>query len=291
MFDKITPNPDLGVKAMLEKDGFEDTAINTKSAPTAPFVNAEEPQYLVIENAFTNGRPALEKAGVLFTDRQTVDKVDRMKVCTCLNPLHTGLAIFGCLLGYTRISAEMKNPDLVKMAEIIGYKEGLPVVTDPLIINPAKFLDEVLKIRLPNPFMPDSPQRIASDSSQKIPVRFGETIKAYLAGDTLDVKDLKIIPLALAAWVRYLLGIDDEGKPFTVSPDPLYANLMEHIKGIKLGDKGPFHTALEPILSNERIFAVNLYQAGLGEKVEAYFTELIAGPGAVAKTLHTQVNE
>jgi fructuronate reductase len=56
-----------------------------------------------------------------------------------------------------------------------------------------------------------------------------------------------------------------------------------------LGDTGPFHAALGPILANSKIFAVNLYEAGLGEKVESYFEELLAGPGAVAVTLHKYV--
>ena len=285
MIDKITPGPDRGVKELLEKDGFTDTEFYAKTTPTAPFVNAEEPQYLVIENCFPGGHPVLDKTGVLFTSRETVDKVEKMKVCTCLNPLHTALAIFGCLMGYTRISEEMKNPALVKLIEGVGYSEGLPVVTDPGIMNPKDFIDTVVKVRLPNPFMPDAPQRIATDSSQKIPVRYGETIKAYLASKTLKVSDLKFIPLVFAAWVRYLMGINDEGSPFTVSPDPFYAILSPIVAGIKLGDKGPFHKELEPILSDRRIFAVNLYEAGLGEKVEKYFEELVAGPGAVAKTL------
>jgi fructuronate reductase len=295
MIDKITPGPDQGVKALLEKTGFTDTEFYIKTTPTAPFVNAEEPQYLVIEDAFPNGKPALDKVGVLFTDKATVDKVEKMKVCTCLNPLHTSLAIFGCLLGYTRISEELKNPDLVKLIEGIGYNEGIPVVTDPGIISPKKFIDEVIRVRFPNPFMPDTPQRIASDSSQKIPVRFGETIKAYLkgsagGGDKLDVKNLKLIPLVLAAWVRYLLGINDEGKPFTVSSDPLYESLSKGLSGISLGQKGPFHEKLQPILSNAAFFGVNLYEAGLGEKVETCFAELLACPGAVAGTLKKYVS-
>ena len=32
-----------------------------------------------------------------------------MKVCTCLNPLHTALAVYGCLLGYTKIGDEMRK--------------------------------------------------------------------------------------------------------------------------------------------------------------------------------------
>ncbi|MDR0472204.1 MAG: mannitol dehydrogenase family protein [Treponema sp.] len=287
MIDKITPRPDETVMSMLAAAGFECGAgrVTAKGTYIAPFVNAEETQYLVIEDSFPNGRPPLEKGGVIFTDRETVDKVEKMKVCTCLNPLHTALAVFGCLLGYNRISEEMKNPDLVRLVEIIGLKEGLPVVVDPKIIQPGRFIDEVIKVRLPNPFMPDTPQRIATDSSQKIPVRFGETIKAYLSSSSLKTGDLKLIPLVLAAWVRYLMGIDDEGKTFTVSPDPLYSSLTPLLKEIKLGDKGPFREILKPILSNERIFAVDLYEAGLGERVERYFEELLAGPGAAARVL------
>ncbi len=287
MIDKITPRPDDSVKKMLAEVGFEDTEgiVTSKNTYVSPFVNAEEAQYLVIEDKFPNGRPALDKAGVIFTDRETVDKVEKMKVCTCLNPLHTALAVFGCLLGYTKISDEMKDKELVELVKTIGYKEGLPVVVDPGIISPKAFIDEVLNVRIPNPFMPDTPQRIACDTSQKIPIRFGETIKSYMASETLDVKELKFIPLVLAGWCRYLMGVDDEGNRFDVSPDPMYDVLKEKISGIELGQKGPFHDILNPILSDKKIFAVDLYEAGLGDVVETHFTELVAGPGAVRATL------
>ena len=129
-----------------------------KNTYVVAFVNAEECEYLVIEDSFPNGRPALEKGGFIFTDRETVNKTERMKVCTCLNPLHTSLAVFGCLLGFHRISDEMNDADLKRLVEIIGYNEGLPVVTDPGILNPKEFIDTVLNVRIPNPFMPDTPQ-------------------------------------------------------------------------------------------------------------------------------------
>ncbi|MDR2941652.1 MAG: mannitol dehydrogenase family protein [Treponema sp.] len=286
MIDKITPRPDDSVRGMLISSGLEDMqgAITSKNTYVAPFVNAEETQYLVMEDAFPNGRPALEKAGVLFTDRETVDRVEKMKVCTCLNPLHTSLAVFGCLLGYTRISEEMKDADLVKLIEGVGYREGLPVVTDPGIIKPADFIDQVIKVRLPNPFMPDTPQRIAMDSSLKIPIRFGETIKAY-KNTGKNLSDLKLIPLVLAGWLRYLLGVDDQGKRFDVSPDPNYESLSASLSGISLGQKGPFRAKLEPILSNSAFFGVNLYESQLAEKVEKLFSDMLAGPGAVRQTL------
>ena len=97
MIDKITPRPGQDVLKILEEDGLTgmEPVVTAKNTYAAPFVNAEECEYLVIEDDFPNGRPALEKAGFLFTDRETVEKAEKMKVCTCLNPLHTALAVFG----------------------------------------------------------------------------------------------------------------------------------------------------------------------------------------------------
>ena len=281
MIDKITPGPDASVAAMLKADGLEDGT---------PFVNAEECEYLVIEDDFPNGRPCLEKAGIYFTDRETVDKVERMKVCTCLNPLHTSLAVYGCLLGFNKIYKEMQDEDLRKLVELVGYKEGLPVVTDPGIIKPRDFIDAVVRVRVPNPFMPDMPQRIAMDTSQKLPIRFGETIKAYMASDTLDVNDLKFIPLVHAGWLRYLMAVDDNGNAFEPSSDPLLETAQAYVKDFKLGEK-PDCSKLEELLRNDTIFGVDLVEAGLADKVCGYFVELTAGPGAVRKTLHKYVNE
>lgn len=159
MIDKITPRPDARVQAVLEKDGFEQVAPfeTTKHTFIAPFVNAEKPQYLVVEDLFPNGRPPLENAGVIFTSRETVNQVEKMKVCTCLNPLHTALAVLGCLLGYASIAQEMQDDDLVSLITRMSQTEGMPVVVDPGIISPQTFLREALTERFPNPYMPDTP--------------------------------------------------------------------------------------------------------------------------------------
>ncbi len=292
MIDKITPRPDASVEAILKEDGMEglEPVITSKNTYVAPFVNAEECEYLVIEDKFPNGRPGLEKGGFLFTERETVDKVEKMKVCTCLNPLHTTLAVFGCLLGYEKISEEMKDPQLKRLVEIIGYDEGLPVVVNPGILAPKEFIDTVLKVRIPNPFMPDTPQRIATDTSQKLAVRFGETIKAYQKSDTLSVDDLNRIPLVFAGWLRYLMAVDDEGRAFTLSPDPLLDTVCPCVADIRLGDSTGVEEKIKPILETEAIFGVNLYEAGMAEKVIGYFKELIAGKGAVRNTLMKAVD-
>ena len=286
MIDKITPRPADSVCRELEKAGVEDIApvITSKKTYIAPFVNAEGPQYLVIEDKFPNGRPALEKAGVYMTDRDTVNKVERMKVTTCLNPLHTALAVYGCVLGYTLIADEMKDQELNKLVHEIGPVEGMPVVTNPGILSPKDFVDEVINVRIPNPFMPDTPQRIATDTSQKVGIRYGETIKSYVAKYG-DAKKLTAIPLAIAGWCRYLLGVQDDGEVFERSSDPMLAELTEAMKGIELGKPETYHGQLKSILSNENIFGIDLYKAGIGEKIEEMFLEEIAGPGAVRAVL------
>lgn len=291
MIDKITPRPDAKVEAMLAQDGIEELepVITSKNTYIAPFVNAEECEYLVIEDAFPNGRPALEEGGVIFTRRETVDKVEKMKVCTCLNPLHTALAVYGCLLGYTLISEEMKNPLLKKMVETIGYREGLPVVVNPGILDPREFIDQVVNVRIPNPFMPDTPQRIATDTSQKLAIRFGETIKAYEKDPGLKVSDLKLIPLVFAGWLRYLMAVDDKGQPFTPSPDPLLETAGAYVRDYELSDAPKDLSRLDKLLSNEKVFGVDLTAVGMAETVKNYFAELSGGVGAVEATLKKYV--
>ena len=291
MIDKITPRPHQKVKELLAADGFEDNNyIETeKHTFTAPFVNSEEVQYLVIEDNYTNGRPPLEAGGALYTSRETVDKVETMKVTTCLNPLHTAMSLYGCMLGYTLISAEMKDEDIRLFIQKLGYMEAMPVVVDPGILNPYEFIGAVINKRLPNPFMPDAPQRIAMDTSQKLSIRFGETIKKYLARG-LDKSNLVLIPLVLAGYARYLKGLDDNGMPFQPSPDPLLEELQAIVAPLELGKPGQDWSCLKKLYSRADIFGVNLYEAGLGQQVEGMVQELFAGPGAVRKTLHKYVS-
>ena len=289
MIDKITPRPSEKIADELEKAGVErmQPVITSKSTYIAPFVNAEGPQYLVIEDSFPNGRPAMEKTegvGVYLTDRDTVNKSERMKVTVCLNPIHTALGPYGCVLGYELFSDEMKDPQMLELAHRVGYVEGMEVVPDPGILSPKKFLDELIDERFPNPYLGDTTQRLCVDVSQGIGIRFGETIKSYMEKYG-DAKRLTAIPVAIAGWLRYLLAVDDEGNRFELAPDPMVPEMQEQMAGIVVGDASSLKGQLKGILSNENIFAVDLYQAGVGEKIEEIFREEIEGPGAVRKTL------
>ena len=206
----------------------------------------------------------------------------------CLNPLHTAMSIYGCMLGYTLISAEMADEDLRSFIQKIGYIEAMPVVVDPGVLNPYEFIGAVINRRLPNPFMPDAPQRIATDTSQKLAIRFGETIKAYEARG-LDKSNLVLIPLVLAGYARYLTGLDDNCQPFEISTDPLLAELQAIVAPLKVEAGEQDFSCLKALYSRTDVFGVDLYAVGLGEKIESMAKELFAGPGAVRATLHKYV--
>ena len=294
MIDKITPRPSEQIAADLEKLGVENMqpVITGKKTYIAPFVNAEKPQYLVIEDSFPNGRPALEKGfGVYLADRNTVNLSERMKVTVCLNPVHSATGPLGVVLGYDLFAHMLNtNEDMMKMARMIAYDEGLPVVEDPGILSPQAFVDELFNDRFPNEYLGDTNLRLAVDVSQMVGIRFGETIKAHVAKYG-NASRLTAIPLGIAGWLRYMLAVDDEGRDYELAPDPMNEELQEQLGDIVVGKPETLKDQLKPVLSNERLFFTDLYKAGVGEKVEEMFREMIAGKGAVKATLHKYIQK
>ena len=106
---------------------------------------------------------------------------------------------------------------------------------------------------------------------------------------TVLMSELKRIPLVFAGWLRYLMAVDDEGKAFTLSPDPLLGEVCPYVADIKLGQETDVEAALKPVLSNSKIFGIDLYEAGLAGLVCGYFREMTAGVGAVRRTLEKYV--
>lgn len=295
MIDKITPHPDERITRALEADGLEGVRAFTTAKGTcaATFVNTERPQYLLIENAFPNGHPPLEQTpGVIITSRAIVEKSARMKACTCMNPMDTALGLYGCMLGYTSISSEMKDPELVALITRMSEREAMPMVADPGVIDPFEFLHEVLAQRYPNPYLPDTPQRTAEDTSLKLPIRFGVTLYAYYNSSIPmhRASRLLYIPLVLAGWLRYLVGVDDKGEPFTLSAEPNLADIRALMGPVKLGEQIS-EQQLYPLLSSRLYFGHNLFEIGVGETVVKLFNELNAGPHAIRATLKKYCGE
>lgn len=172
-----------------------------------------------------------------MADRNTVNLSERMKVTVCLNPVHSATGPLGVVLGYDLFAHMLNtNEDMMKMARMIAYDEGLPVVANPGILSPQAFVDELFNERFPNEYLGDTNLRLAVDVSQMVGIRFGETIKAYVAKFG-DASRLTAIPLGIAGWLRYMLGVDDEGNKFELAPDPMNEELQEQFKDIVVGKR------------------------------------------------------
>ena len=288
MIDKITPRPGKTAAEALERLGIKKMQpVETgKRTYIAPFANGEKAQYLVIEDRFPNGRPPLEAAyGVYMGDYETVAKAERMKVTALLNPVHTATGPLGVVLGYERF-ADMLNaePAMLKLAKTVAYVEGLPMAPDPGIVSPRAFADELFEDRFVNVYLGDTNLRLCTDASQGLAVRFGETVKAYVKRDG-SAAALTAVPLGIAGWLRYMLGVDDEGRPYVLAPDPLNGRITEALSGVVWGRPDTASGRLRPILSNRALFGVDLYAAGLGERIGSMFSHMLAGPGATLRTV------
>ena len=208
-----------------------------------------------------------------------------MKVTALLNPVHSATGPLGVLLGIDLFADMLENvPVTLKMAKMVAYDEGLPMVKDPGIISPQAFADELFDDRFPNRYLGDTNLRLCTDVSQGVGVRFGETVKAY-AEKYGSAERLTAIPLGIACWLRYMMGIDDSGNSYVLAPDPMNDEISEALSSVRIGDPDSFTDQLKSILSNESVFHTDMYKSGVGEKIEEYFRSMAAGPGAVLETV------
>ncbi len=98
--------------------------------------------------------------------------------------------------------------------------------------------------------------------------------------------NLVLIPLVLAGYARYLKGVDDNGKPFTPSPDPMLQELQQLVEPLTVGQAEQDYSCLKKLYSRKDVFGLNLYDTPLGNRIEGMVKELFAGEGAVRRTLH-----
>lgn len=170
------------------------------------------------------------------------------------------------------------------LGEQVGYAEGMEFVEDPGILSPKAFIDECMQERFPNPYLGDTVQRLCCDESQGLAIRFGENVKACVKKYG-SAQKLTGIALALAGWLRYMMAVDDEGNPYELSPDPMNEEMTRLYEGVVWNDPDSLGSRLQPVLSNERLFGMNLYEAGIGGMIEEMVRSEMQGPGSVCQTL------
>ena len=202
MVDRIVPaTTDADRAAMTEMLGVEDAW----PIMTEPFTQ------WVIEDHFPAGRPPFEEVGAQIAE--SVEPYELMKLRT-LNGSHSTIAYLGYLAGHEHVSDAMADPAFVAVIRGMQTGEIIPTLPD-LDLDFFAYRDELLA-RFANPALKHRTWQIAMDGSQKLPQRLLGTIRDRLEADL----GFAGLALGVAAWMRYVTGIDEKGEAIDVR-DPL----------------------------------------------------------------------
>lgn len=275
MIDRIAVSPDDATRKVMADAGINSNMVITEKA-----------RYWAVEDVFPAGRPSFEKAEGVFMEPtyEDVKKYEDMKL-RILNMSHSTIAGLGVLLGYRGqygIYKAMQNPDMVKVIQKI-IDLVIKTVDKPKQMDPKDFAKAAIE-RLNNPNIPDDPMRIALNGSTKMLPRFMDTYYAAQEKGIPD-KDLEVILLAVAGFLRYTMGIDDKGETYQLEDDPRKDALIACGQKAKLGDSAGV-AAFQSLIADSGIMGKDLYQHGnTGKALEAITAKLLAGKGAVAETI------
>jgi mannitol 2-dehydrogenase len=213
MVDRITPRTSDSDKALLATDfGVEDAW----PVVTEPFTQ------WVLEDRFSDGRPPLDKVGVQVV--QSVHDVEQFEMhkLRLLNGSHSAIAYLGFLAGFKYVDEVLADPLWHRYVSTMMHTEVKPLL--PAI--PGVDLDqycETLMERFSNPTLKDEIARLCIGGSGKLPQFIMPSIAEQImrasaqtaAGKPVDAP-LRCLTLAVAGWFRYLSGVDEQGKNYTI---------------------------------------------------------------------------
>ncbi len=236
MIDRIVPaTTEQDREALAEQLGLRDEGM----------VVAEPFSQWVIEDNFCNDRPEWEQVGALLTD--DVQLFEKMKL-RLLNGSHSTLAYCGYLAGFETVSDVMREPAFVKLCRTYMDREAGETLKVRTEFDVGRYKKQ-LRERFANPGLRHRTWQIAMDGSQKLPQRLLETLREQLAGNG----HIEIICIAVAAWIRYVSGVDEKGNTIEVL-DP-YA---QKLKAICDANKNEPAAMAKEIISIQEIFGSDL---------------------------------
>ncbi|HAD6412648.1 TPA_asm: mannitol dehydrogenase family protein [Salmonella enterica subsp. enterica serovar Typhi str. CT18] len=225
----------------------------------------------VIEDTFVAGRPQWENAGATLV--ADVVPFEEMKL-RMLNGSHSFLAYLGYLAGYQHINDCMDDDNYRLTAQALMLREQAPTLKVQGV-DLQRYADQLIA-RYRNPALRHHTWQIAMDGSQKLPQRMLDSVRWHLANHS----DFDLLALGVAGWMRYVGGVDEQGKAIDVS-DPLLPVIQRAVANSEEGA-----SRVKALLGMAEIFGNDLPQAArFTQKVqEAYDSLLTYGAKAsVAK--------
>jgi fructuronate reductase len=271
MIDRIAVPPDEVALATMEKIGVRSTVVVT-----------EKVRYWAVEDRFPAGRPPFDQAEGVFMcpDHDDVKRYEDMKL-RILNMSHSTIAGLGALLGYRGkygVYRAMQDKNVTgvifKILDLV-----MRVIDRPKGIDPRDFAKDAIT-RLNNANIPDDPMRIAFHGSTKMKFRFMDT---YYAGQKKGISEneLAVLLLPVAGFLRYTLGIDDQGVAYALEDDPIKARLAACGAAATLGDPSSA-AAFKDLIGDSDVMGTDLYAHGnTGRTLESLVGKMLKGQGAV----------
>jgi fructuronate reductase len=265
MVDRIVP-------AMTESAFEQLTARLGSEDPVA--VEAEPFFQWVVEDNFVSGRPAWEKAGAELVN--DVLPFEEMKL-RMLNGSHSFLAYLGFLAGYEHISDCMNDSHFRAAARALMVDEQAPTLRTQGVDLQA-YADSLIA-RYENRAIKHRTYQIATDGTQKLPQRMLDSLRWHLRnGSRCD-----LLLLGVAAWMRYVGGVDEQGQPIEIR-DPLKNALAECVKNSEDGE-----ARVRALLGMNAVFGEDLAQNGDFVARLTHFYQQLVQQGARA-TVHQLMN-
>ena len=269
MVDRITP-------AVTDTDrGRLENALGVRDG--CPVVTEPFTQW-VLEERFVAGRPAWEIGGATFVE--AVEPFEKMKL-RLLNGSHSLMAWLGSVAGYCFVHDVVGESSFRRLVRVMMDREITPTlnVSD---FDLDTYKDDLLR-RFANPSLRHATRQIAADGSQKLPPRILDPVRERLAAG----KSIDFLALAVAAWMRYVGGPDENGNPIEVD-DPL-ADTLDRIRRRSLGKPA---TLARNLLALRSIFGDELpAHDRFAETVTAALTQLFdRGVAATVDALLGQID-
>ena len=236
MVDRIVPatKPE-DVAALQALTGYHDAA---------PVMHEPFRQWVVEDDFVGGARPDLASVGVQLV--QDVTAFEHMKL-RMLNGTHSSLAYLGYLAGHETIAETVADPVFAGFVRHLWAKEIIPALTPPVGVDLTAYA-AALFTRYANPAIRHRTWQIAMDGSQKLPQRILGTLADNLGAG----RACPGLILAVAAWMRYVGGLDEKGQPIEVK-DPLAPRLRALSDGA-----GSAQAKVAALLSVAEVFPASL---------------------------------
>ncbi len=207
MVDSITPATDEALRTRVRDSLGLDDVWPVQREPFAQWVIGRIDHPALAE---------LEAAGVILTD--DVAGYERAKL-RLLNGAHSTLAYLGLLADCETVAEAMARPAIASAVERLMRRDLSPTVRPPAGLDAPAYIDTILA-RFRNAAVRHQLEQIATDGSQKLPIRIGAAgLDALRAG-----ADVTGFALPFAAWWRWVVRRAAEGSLIAdVRAEPLAA--------------------------------------------------------------------